>query len=599
MNISKFYPLEFNADAKGFNSLMRTLLIKASYDGVLKRVTSFKGMYLSEKEQECWTLKFEGITGIYGVLLSNIKEEKDSFISEFNLYYFPSSEDKYLQKSSLIEEYLAHNKDFIKQVRDFSAYPELFMHFKIATIELNIHKNENSFIVSYLTKRRTKVYAKDGVEDKNDLTKHEYIIKPNGIDKNFPSLRLTLPFFNFLNTLLTRINNKAPSFFNIYKTKTKALSYNKNGNTFFQEDSFNFELNLQVGYQDFKKVEKSSIKIKENTLLYNFMKKGTWYDTKINFEKFTTVLNEKGLKPRLIVVSGFLGSGKTNFLQNFIEYETQANRFVGIIQNEIGKTGLDSKLLDYDYSVVEIDEGCVCCSLAGQLRAGVLSLLEKSSPDVILLETTGVANPFNLLSEIEELKDLVEFESIITVVDAKNCKQYLKEYLIFRDQIRAADTIILNKIDLVTKEELEEIKELLVKNNKCAHILETIHCEINPTIVSNYAKLITSSASYIASEFTEEAPVLRTHLMDHISSIKKEIIKPLNRKLFEKHLKSISNDIIRIKGFVSFEDSKKQFLVQFVNKEYEIVELASGVKREEFLIYIGKYLNNHIINGIK
>jgi len=64
----------------------------------------------------------------------------------------------------------------------------------------------------------------------------------------------------------------------------------------------------------------------------------------------------------LIVVAGFLGSGKTSFLQNIIEYETQENRYVG-------KIGLNSKLLDYEYSMVEIDEGCVCCSLAGQLRA--------------------------------------------------------------------------------------------------------------------------------------------------------------------------------------------------------------------------------------
>jgi len=591
MNISKFYPLEFSGDVKSFNSLMRTLLIKASYDGVLKKITSFKGMYLSEKEQECWTLKFDGIKGIYGVLLSNIKEEKDSFIGEYNLYYFPSVDDTYLQNSSLIEEYLANNQDFINQVRDFSSYPELFMHFKIATITLNISKEHNSFIVSYLTQTKIKTYAKDGIEDKTNLTNDEYIIKPKGIDKNFPSLRLTLTFFNFFNTLLTRINNKAPSFFDIYKTKAKSLTYDKDGNTLFQEDLFNFELNLQVGYQDSEKIEERFKKVNENSLLYNFMKNGTWNDIKIDFEKFTTVLSTKGLKPRLIVVSGFLGSGKTNFLQNFIEYETQVNRFVGIIQNEIGKTGLDSKLLDYDYSMVEMDEGCVCCSLAGQLRAGILSLLEKSSPDVILLETTGVANPFNLLSEIEELRDLVEFESIVTVVDAKNCKQHLEEYLIFKDQIRAADTIILNKIDLVSAKELDEIKEILYENNKCAHILETTHCEINPTIVSNYATLITSSASNIASEFTEEAPLLRTHLMDKISSVKIETSEPLDREFFEKYLQCMDNNIIRVKGFVNFKGSSKQFLVQFVNKEYEILELEANVTRENFLIYIGKDLD--------
>ena len=233
MNINKFYPLDFNGDVNSFNSLMRTLLIKASYDGILKKITSFKGMYLSEKEQECWTVKFEGVKGIYGVMLSNINNEESSFIGEYNLYYFPSSTDKYLQKSSLMEEYIASNEDFISQVRDFSSYPELFMHFKIATISLDIAKENNSFIVSYLTQTKIKTYATDGIEDTIDVTNEDYVIEPNGIDKNFPSLRLTIPFFNFFNTLLTRTNNKAPSFFDIYKTKAQSLHYDKKGNSLF------------------------------------------------------------------------------------------------------------------------------------------------------------------------------------------------------------------------------------------------------------------------------------------------------------------------------------------------------------------------------
>ena len=594
MNINKFYPLDFNPTLEGFNSLMRTLLIKATYDGILKKITSFKGIYLSEKEQECWTLKFEGIKGIYGILLSNIKVENDADIAEFNLYYFPSVEDKYLQKSSLLEEYLANDENFINKVRDFSAYPELFMHFKIATIELNLDKDKNSFIASYLTQTRTKTYAKDGIKDKTNITNHNYIIEPGASDKNFPSFRFTLVFFNFFNTLLTRINNKAPSFFEIEKRKAKSYEYDEEGNGSFHEDLLDSELKLQIGYQDSEYIPKKAKKLKKNSVLYNFMKNGTWQSLTIDFEKFSTVLTQKGIKPRFIVVAGFLGSGKTNFLQNFIEYETQANRFVGIIQNEIGKTGLDSKLLDYDYSIVEMDEGCVCCSLAGQLRAGILTLLEKSSPDVILLETTGVANPFNLLSEIDELKDLIEFESIVTVVDAKNCEQYLNEYMIYKDQIRSADTILLNKIDLVNQDELVNIKKLLTLNNKCAHILETTHCEINPNLVSNYAKLINSSASHIASAFTEETPLLRSHLIDKLSSIKKDIREPINRDDFEKYLQTLNNNIVRIKGFVNFTDSSKQFLVQSVNKEYEIVELESNVTREKFLIYIGKDLDNYL-----
>ncbi len=588
MNINKFYPLEFNGNRDGFTALMRTLLIKASYDSILKKITSFKGMHLSTTQQECWTIKFDGVTGVYGVLLTNIQENDSSFIGEFNLYYFPSSDDKYLQKSALMEEYLANNEEFISQVRDFSAYPELFMHFKICTLGLVVDKKEDRFCVSYETQNRVKTYTIDGIKDSENTTKYDYIIAAGGIDKKFPALRLTLPFFNFFNTLLTRINGEKPSSFNLYKTKGKALYYTHEGDIQIQEDPLNFELKLEVIYGEQKDTTNINTQVNQNNTLYKFLQKGTWNDIKVDVEKFSTSINTEGVKPRFVVVTGFLGSGKTNFIQNYIEYETQANHFVGIIQNEIGQTGLDSKLLDYDYSMVEIDEGCVCCSLSSQLRVGVLSLLEKSSPDVILLETTGVANPFNLLSEIEELKDLIEFESIVTVVDAVNYKQYIEEYLIFKDQIRAADIIILNKIDLVEKKELEDITKSLQNYNRCAYVLEASHCDINPCLVSNYAKLVTSSSSHIASEFTEETPLFRTHLIDHLSSQKQELTNPIDREQFVKYLQAIDNDIVRIKGFVTFTGSNKQYLIQCVNKIFDIIELEENNKRENFLIYIGK-----------
>ncbi|MCT7466835.1 GTP-binding protein [Aliarcobacter cryaerophilus] len=588
MSTDRLYSNDFNGSARSYNSLMRNLLIKANYDGILKKVTGYKGMYLSDKDQECWTLKFDDILGVYGLLLFNIKEDENDFIGEFNLYYFPSKEEKYANKCSLLEEYLLNNDSFIEQVRDFSSYSELFLHFKIAKIEIKIPKEKDALIISYLTETKTRIITKDGILDTLDLTNSKYIIEPKGIDKDFPSLRLTLPFFNFLNTLITRINNEAPSFFEIEKEQGESLTYDHTENVSFTKDISIIELNFILGYG---KVKNKYLNIKEerkNTYLRNLMKLGTWHSTQIDFNKFTNKFRGKNIKSRLIVIAGFLGSGKTSFLQNFIEYETQANRFVGIIQNEIGKVGLDAKLLDYNYSMVEIDEGCVCCSLAGQLRAGVLSLLQKSTPDIILLETTGVANPFNLLSELDELKDIIEFESIITVVDAKNCIQHFREYKIFKDQIRAADTILLNKIDLVTEEELQEVENLLKRHNKCAHILRTVNCEINPTLVSNYAKLISSSSALIASEFTEESTIFRTHKMDNLSSIKKELPYTLNRDVFIKHLKSIDNDIVRIKGVVQFTDSDKQFLIQFVNKTFEISQLDTQLSRENFLIYIGK-----------
>ena len=149
-------------------------------------------------------------------------------------------------------------------------------------------------------------------------------------------------------------------------------------------------------------------------------------------------------RPPLIILTGFLGSGKTSFLQHFIEYQTQRSRFVAVIQNEIGEVGLDGKLLDY--TVTEIDEGCVCCSLAGNLKQAVRGILESFSPDTIILETSGLANPLNLLEEMSELGEVVRFDTTVTLVDVLNLESTLSDYRIAVDQIRAADVIVLNKL---------------------------------------------------------------------------------------------------------------------------------------------------------
>ena len=583
MKLKNLYPLDFDGSQKGFNSLIRTLLIKANYDALLKKVTAYKGMHQYNDLQECWTLKFDNFEGVYGLIQTQNREKDDSFEACFDIYYFPSPSEKVLQKTSLIEEYIVNNEQFIEKVKGFSSFLELFLNFKIAKLIINISKVEDNLQVTYKTLNRIKTFAKDGIEDISNLTNEQYIIAPNSLDKNFPALRFTLPFFNFFNTLLTRSAKKDPTNIDIKKSKVAAVTYDKEG---IQSKNNNYlctKLEFNVSYSEEKQNISKKVKSKR---LYKIITSGSWFKYDLDLSNITFSSN-KSLKPKLIVVTGFLGSGKTNFLQNFIEFENQNSRFVGIIQNEIGKTGLDGKLLDYDYNMVEIDEGCVCCSLAGQLRAAVTTLLEKKTPDTIILETTGVANPFNLLSEIDELDDLIDFDSIVTIIDAKSYRKLISTYSVFKDQLRAADVILLNKIDLLSKEERDEVEQELHIQNRCASIIRTIQCSINPLVVTNKAQL-NNSTNHISSEFNEETTTFRTHLEDNLSSIKKSVDKKLNRQIFENFLKNIPKNILRIKGIVEFENSNSQFVVQYVNGFYEISEIEEDKKREKFLIYIGE-----------
>ncbi|NCD11835.1 MAG: GTP-binding protein [Epsilonproteobacteria bacterium] len=588
MNLLELYPSSFDGSFEDYRAFMRSVLIKGSYDGVLKKLTGYKGMYLCQQPKECWTLKFDQFEGIFGMVLVEVKEG----FGTFYLYYFPSPEEALLDKCSLSEALVTQEEAYREKIRSFALYPELLEQFCIGSLTLHVTMASQSLLLFYESVLRERVYAKEGV-----LTKDKrYVIAPEGLDKDVPSFRLLLPLMNFLNTTLSRIATEAPSYFELFKKKEKSMMYDSKGVFTCKEDAPTLKLFIALGYGDdsFDSSMEHLLMgrhvevMHERMSLSAFLQKAPWYDLSETPLGSVARSSSRGVKPKMVVVTGFLGSGKTNFLQNYIEYETEKNRFVGIIQNEIGKTGLDGKLVDYDYSLVEMDEGCVCCSLAGQLRAGVNTLMSKTFPDTILLETTGVANPFNLLSELQELEDVVDVEAIVTVVDGSTLFDLAEEYAIFLDQIRSADVILLNKVDRMREEDIAKAEHFLYENNRCAKVIRTIQCDVHPNALE---LSLHASTAQIASLVAEEDEVIHTHLHDHISSLKLSIPRPLSKERFEAYLNHLPSTIVRLKGIVRFEDESFQSVVQYVNGTYEFVPQHEDQVHEMFLVYIGKNLD--------
>lgn len=597
MNIQALYPASFDGTAESYTAFIRSVLIRGSYDSMLKKMTGYKGMYVCQHPKECLTLKFDQFEGVFGVVFSEVR---DGF-GRFLLYYFPSPCESLIDRFSLLEGLLAQEENFIEKVRSFASHSELLTQFYIGSLCLHVNVESQTMFLFYETCLRQRVYTKEGVFSpwKSD----ECIIAAGGLDKDLPSFRLVLPFMNFLNTAITRLTCNAPSYFQLFKARDYNVAYTAQGVFEKMLDHPSSKLFIALGYGDESLcealmkpiVEKAEAQvIPEQMSLTSFLQKAPWYEQNGSSVFRMPSLAQHKIKPTLVVVTGFLGSGKTNFLQNYIEYETEKNHFVGIIQNEIGKTGLDGKLMDYDYSLVEIDEGCVCCSLSGQLRMGVNTLMKKIIPDTILLETTGVANPFNLLSELHELEDLVDLEAIVTVVDGTNALFLAKEYRIFIDQIRSADIILLNKTDLMSKAEIAEVEQLLYENNRCAKVIQTVQCNIHPNVL--HLSLNVSTAQ-IASLIAEEDEVKYTHINDHLSSIKITLPKSLNKEQFETYLHALPQSIYRLKGIVCFENEPSQYVVQYVHGQYEFVEQQSEQRHETFLVYIGKNLDKSYLSS--
>src|SRR5215210_6869685 len=151
------------------------------------------------------------------------------------------------------------------------------------------------------------------------------------------------------------------------------------------------------------------------------------------------------------ILTGFLGAGKTTLL-NYILKQQHGYKF-GIIVNEIGEIGIDSQLVENQREeVVQMNNGCVCCTVRKDLVKGVQKLLQRGGFDYLLVETTGIADPGPVAQtflNIPQLQQYVRLDSIITVVDAEQIARQPQDSESAREQIAMADFILLNKIDLL------------------------------------------------------------------------------------------------------------------------------------------------------
>ena len=179
---------------------------------------------------------------------------------------------------------------------------------------------------------------------------------------------------------------------------------------------------------------------------------------------------------KIDVISGFLGAGKTTFIKRLVEGNKDKGKTI-IIENEFGEIGIDGCFLkNSGIEIKEMNSGCICCSLAGDFEASLRELLEKYSPNRVIIEPSGVGKLSDVLKAVSDVeKDLpVESNSAVTVVDVKKCKMYMKNFgEFFNNQIQFANTIILSRTDLADDKKIEEAVALIKGVNPDATIVTT------------------------------------------------------------------------------------------------------------------------------
>ena len=176
---------------------------------------------------------------------------------------------------------------------------------------------------------------------------------------------------------------------------------------------------------------------------------------------------------KINIISGFLGAGKTTLIQKLIK-EVYAGQKVVLVENEFGEIGIDGGFLkDSGIVVNEINSGCICCTLQGDFHTALQEVVEKYHPDHIIIEPSGVGKLSDILSVVKDVEGL-ELNSYSTVVDAKRCETYHKNFKeFFDDQITTAACVILSRTQLVDEETLQKDITIIRELNNDARIITT------------------------------------------------------------------------------------------------------------------------------
>ena len=176
---------------------------------------------------------------------------------------------------------------------------------------------------------------------------------------------------------------------------------------------------------------------------------------------------------KIDIISGFLGAGKTTLIQKLIK-EVYAGKKVVLVENEFGEIGIDGGFLkDAGIVVNEINSGCICCTLQGDFRNALQEVVKKYDPDHIIIEPSGVGKLSDILAVVKDVEGL-ELNSYSTVVDAKRCEIYHKNFKeFFDDQITTAACVILSRTQLVDEETLQKDIAIIRELNNDARIITT------------------------------------------------------------------------------------------------------------------------------
>ncbi len=325
------------------------------------------------------------------------------------------------------------------------------------------------------------------------------------------------------------------------------------------------------------------------------------------------------------VLTGFLGAGKTTLLNHILTAEH--GKKVAVIVNEFGEVGIDQQLvIGADEEIFEMNNGCICCTVRGDLIRIIGNLMRRRNKfDHLLIETTGLADPGPVVQTFfmdEDIHRQVALDAVVTVVDAKHVQQHWGDREVL-EQIGFADVILLNKTDLVTAEELEELEAKIKHLNILARVeLVQLNKTNNENIEQSISKvldvggfdlnrILEKNPEFLAAQAKGEHNHAHEH-HDHehhdhehhhihdeevgsVSILESGAVNPYKfQSWISELLRTQGQDIFRSKGIINLAGSDDRLVFQGVHMQFDATRdrpWNNNELRKNQLVFIGRHLD--------
>lgn len=299
------------------------------------------------------------------------------------------------------------------------------------------------------------------------------------------------------------------------------------------------------------------------------------------------------------VLTGFLGAGKTTLL-NRILTEPHGKKYAVII-NEFGEVGIDNDIVaQVDEEIFEMNNGCICCTVRGDLIRIISGLLKRGKTfDGIIVETTGLADPGPVIQSFfvdDTLQKRTQLDAVVTLVDALNIEQQLKDNKEAREQVAFADVLLLNKTDLVDEAALDKTATRLREINAFAPIVTSERSKVALNKVLGVGAFDLARIMKFEPDFLEHG-----HHHEHnedVTSYSFTLDKPINPVLFDAWIGNLAQtkgpDLLRYKGILNMAGMEQRFVLQGVHMMMEGEPMGmwkADDKRISRLVFIGRNLD--------